>query len=83
MTLEEFSCHCEIVYEEIQENIEKILRAQEEMLDERNEKRLEALEMQLNDLNDLVHYIYEQLNIYIKRKAAENLPVEREDEIER
>lgn len=52
MPLEEFSCHCEIVYDEIVEAIEK------ELSKSKHVKRVvDDLESQLLDLNKLVTYM--------------------------
>ena len=70
MPLEEFSCHCEIVYDEIIEAHEKMLSKS------RPDKRvIVALESHLLDLNKLVTYMHDCLQVYNNRKRSEHIKI--------
>lgn len=70
MPLEEFSCHCEIVYDEIKEALEKMLSKSKQ-----DQRVIDALESQLIDLNKLVTYMHNCLQLYNARKRSEHIVI--------
>ena len=70
MPLEEFSCHCEIVYDEIIEALEKMLSKSKP-----DKRVIAALESQLLDLNKLVTYMHNCLQVYNNRKRSEHIVI--------
>lgn len=64
MPLDELICHCLLVFEETEENLE----SENKEASRKNVKRRKALRMHLNELNSLILYFYKCLQIYLNRR---------------
>ena len=64
MPLDELICHCLLVFDETEENLEHEKRKRHN----KDAKKIRALRLHLNELNHLVQYIHRCLAIYLNRR---------------
>ena len=64
MPLDELICHCLLVFEETEENLEN----EKKEASKKNVKKRKALRMHLNELNNLILYFHKCLQTYLNRR---------------